>query len=120
MGKSIVIPDGTKFISNHCYSGDPEITDVRIPDSVQEIGVGAFENCAGLETVELGCGVRRLKKDVFSGCTALREINIPDSLESIGEWAFRDCRSLRELKLPAGIEVCEEAFLGCDNLRADQ
>ena len=115
--KNIDIQKGTKVISNHCCAGDREIVSVRVADSVVEIGVGAFADCAGLETVVLNEGLTRLKKEVFSGCVNLREINIPQTLQSIGEWAFRGCRSLGEIRIPANVtEICAEAFLECPEL----
>lgn len=113
----IRIKDGTKYISNHCYSGNNEIISFYSSASVRDIGVGAFSDCTNLETVVLNEGLVRLKKEVFSGCTNLKEVYLPETLESIGEWAFRGCTSLKQLRIPKSVkEICAEAFLGCSEL----
>ena len=98
--KRIVVQEGTKVISNYCYAGDRDISSVCAADSLTDIGVGAFKDCTGLETVILNEGLSRLRKEVFSGCDNLSQINIPGTVHSIGEWAFRGCRNLHELRIP--------------------
>ena len=115
--KRIVVQEGTKVISNYCYAGDRDISSVCAADSLTDIGVGAFKDCTGLETVILNEGLSRLRKEVFSGCENLSQINIPGTVHSIGEWAFRGCRNLHELRIPETVnEICAESFLDCPNL----
>ena len=112
-----IINDGTVSIPNYCYRGHAEIKCVCFPESVREVGVGAFSGCTNLEKVRLNEGMTRLRKELFSGCTGLKEVHLPDTLESIGEWAFRDCAGLERLVIPKSVkEICAESFLGCSNL----
>jgi hypothetical protein len=67
------------------------VTAVTIPDSITDIGTGAFFWCRSL-----------------SSCS------IPDGVISIGKRAFFDCRQLTNLIIPAGVkEIGEKAFDGC-------
>lgn len=50
------------------------IEKVTIPNDIEIIGNGAFENC-----------------------TSLKELTIPDSVTSIGNWAFEECLSLESI-----------------------
>ena len=45
---TLIIPDGTEFICNHSFAGGSDITGAVVPDSVTEIGVGAFADCVNL------------------------------------------------------------------------
>ena len=63
---------------------DSGLVNVTIPDSVTEIGEGAFENCAKLESVSVGQGVTYLDRHVFS-CPALKEIRLPVTVTAIDE-----------------------------------
>lgn len=42
------------------------ITDVKIPDSVTEIGDGAFYNCYDLETLRIGSGIKTIGEKMFT------------------------------------------------------
>ena len=73
-----------------------------------EIGVGAFEKCSSLTSVNIPSSVTEIGYEAFSGCSSLTSVNIPSSVTSIGEWAFDDCRGLRSVYVyaetaPAGI-----------------
>ena len=50
-----------------------------IPNSVTDIGLGAFSGCGSLTTIE-----------------------IPSSVTSIGNYAFVNCRNLKEIRVPKG------------------
>ena len=104
-------------VCNHRFSNDPGIRCVHLPDSIRELGVGAFSGCVNLESVELNEGLKRLKKETFSGCVKLEDVRLPDTLESIGEWAFRGCANLKTIVIPNNVrEICAEAFLSCPDL----
>ena len=47
---------------------------IEIPQSVEEIGEGAFENCSKLATALLPAHLKATKRDQFRGCGALKEI----------------------------------------------
>jgi hypothetical protein len=75
---------------------------VVIPDTVTEIGYGAFAN-NNLEKVTLGKGLKVIKGGLsqgsvevselgaFEGNKTLTEIVIPDTLTEVGARAFKDC-----------------------------
>ncbi len=55
-GKSfseLVIPDGVARINDFTFFGWNEISAVRLPASVGEIGIGALAACSGLSTIEV-------------------------------------------------------------------
>lgn len=47
----IVIPDGTKSISDYAFTNFTSMTSVTIPRSIKNIGLQAFANCSGLKEV---------------------------------------------------------------------
>ena len=73
------------------------LTSVSIPNTVEEIGESAFEECTALSTLRFATGSR---------------------LKTIGEDAFKDCSSITSLTIPDGIEnICANAFYGLKNLK---
>ena len=69
------------------YSGTD--TDVTVPDSVSEIGAGAFENNTSLRSVTLHDKVYAIGDRAFYGCTSLSTVSGGNSVGRVGDMAFR-------------------------------
>lgn len=79
---------------------------VVLPESMVEIGNGAFENIATLRTVVLGQSLQRIGKRAFDGCLSLKinDLIMPSSVEEIDDYAFYGCSATKEtLTLPAAL-----------------
>lgn len=94
------------------------IREIVLPDTIEEIGAGAFLDCLFLEKVEIPFGVSEIKFQTFRGCTLLRDVSIPESVTKIDDEAFYACSSLRNLsELSKDLTVIgESAFLDCHSL----
>ena len=68
------------------YSGSD--TDVTVPDSVIEIGAGAFENHTALRSVQLHDKVYAIGDRAFYGCTSLNTVSGGGSVGRVGDMAF--------------------------------
>ena len=66
-----------------------------IPDSVIEIGAGAFEDCTGLTSVTIPNSVTSIGDWVFENCSGLTSVTIPNSVTKIGCYVFAECRNLK-------------------------
>ncbi|MBQ5545266.1 MAG: leucine-rich repeat domain-containing protein, partial [Clostridia bacterium] len=73
-GGDVVIPDSVKEIGGGAFSGCKKLTSVMIPDSVEGIGWGTFSGCARLTSVTIPNSVTWIDNSVFSGCSSLKEI----------------------------------------------
>jgi hypothetical protein len=119
---SIYKQDGTTYpvvaIGDRAFSFT-NITKVDIPDSVKEIGRGAFWGCTKLKEVKLPTGLRDIGESVFKGCIGLPSIDIPDGIIEIQWWAFEGCISLTEVTIPDTVtEIGGEAFKDCMALQS--
>ena len=100
--------------TEHAY---PRFKEIKIPDSVETIGNGAFYDCRDLERIDLPSALQTLSTVTFYNCTALSEFTFPASLKTIESSAFGGCRNLSEVKLPASLtEIQSGIFSGCYNL----
>jgi len=87
------------------------------PNTIAEVGVGAFEGCTFLASITMTENLRVLKNAAFKGCTALTSINIPSMVNEIGSYAFENCNRLNSVTLPMFIpEIGYCAFKNCTNL----
>lgn len=115
---SIIPTDGSiKGITQGAFMGCDALTDLVIPEGVEEIGYGAFSACNGLKSIIIPDSVKTLGQFAFSECGALESIAIPDSVTKIGEFAFYRCAKLQSVKLPENLEEIENSvFAGCTGL----
>ena len=99
---SVTIPssvtyNGTTYsvtsIGWYAFADCSGLTSITIPNSVTEIGRGAFE-CTGLRSVTIPNSVTSIGDYAFYNCSGLTSITIPNSVTSIGNWAFEDCSGL--------------------------
>ena len=93
------------------------ITKCVIPNSVTNIGFGAFFDCKSLKEITISNNVLKIGRETFSWCTLLTSITIPNSVTSIGSYAFSDCDSLKSITIPNSvIDIGYNVFHNCTSL----
>jgi hypothetical protein len=114
---SVKIPDSVTNIGGEAFYGCNNLTSVTIPDSVIEIRMSAFQNCTNLKSVNLPNNLIVFGPRIFKGCSKLENITIPDSVYLIGNMAFQDCDSLKSINIPSAVtKIGIQAFDGCKRL----
>ena len=106
----LTIPAGVTGIAESLCVGCYMLDHITFPSGLKTIGSLAFGSC-GLTEVILPEGLEEIKDNAFLHCEHLEGISIPDSLRIIGEDAFRGCKKLKPLNEPNCIvEIGKEAF----------
>ena len=126
-------------IGNKALYGEIALTSVTIPNSVINVGYGAFANCTNLASVTIpdsvtslvgstvpgclevcldpGLCLACLEPGVFEGCSSLSSIAIPGSVASVGSLAFATCTNLTNVTMASGVATIEKAaFYNCMSL----
>ncbi len=83
---------------------------ITVPDGVEAISAGAFEDCAAMD-ITLPEGLILIGKRAFADALNLESINIPSTVKTIGREAFAGCESL-EIQIPAHVRQGEDAIKG--------
>lgn len=118
-GLPVVRVDNKNGIADDASSAYPDITSVYIPNSVTEIGIGAFALCESLTSITIPNSVTEIGGSVFTSCLALTSITIPDSVTSIGKDAFGICTSLKSITIPDSVNsIGDRTFQGCTSLKS--
>lgn len=84
--------DQTKLL---IYPSKKQATSYRIPDTVDEISPGAFENSVNLKEIIIGNKVELIYFGAFSGCSNLENVIIPESVRMIDGGVFDGCVNLK-------------------------
>ena len=86
--KEVVIPDGVEVICSYAFQpgwADSALEKIELPDSVTEVGYGAFAQCWALKTLTLGAGITEP--------------------QGINSWFEYDGNCVETLKLGEGVKV---------------
>ena len=113
---NVIIPNTVANIGDGAfdYTG---LTSVTIPDSVVSLGNFAFRNCVGLTNITLGNGITNIPDFEFDDCISLPSISIPNSVARIGQHSFYGCNNLAGLSIPSSVtSIGDGAFAWCPSL----
>ena len=106
------------IVGDSVFQGHDEITEIRFPEGITDLGEFVFDGCENLRRLELPAKLERLWGCTFVRC-GLEEIRLPDGVRSIPPYCFKDCKSLQRVICGAGLRsVHAWAFGGCDKLSA--
>lgn len=90
----VEIPESVIVIGANAFAGSG-ITRALVPDSVKSVGIGAFSDCAELETAVIGSRVTVVDSKAFSNCKKLQKVVLKSKYLSKIKWnAFFNCKSL--------------------------
>lgn len=110
----ILMPNNIINIGNWAF-GRTGLTSIRIPDSVNEIGSGVFQQCSNLKSAIIGNGLTYISTDLFQSCVSLTDITFGKHVTSIDDGAFWNCGSFKSFEIPEGVtSIGDNAFRGCD------
>ncbi len=127
-GGDIVIPqqiegkDVTK-IARLVFYDNETIVSVKMPDTLTEIGPGAFSSCSTLTTVELSDNLEIIDACAFFVCDNLSSVTLPETLTEIGYSAFSNCRSLAHIRIPKSVTTWETdsfCYTGLESIELEE
>lgn len=114
--QSVVIPDCIRLIgegNNVLNTNKYEMTELLMPDSVEEIWKMSFSGCKNLSRIQISNRLKVIGDDSFAMCEQLKHIELPDSLERIGAFAFSGS-GLEEISIPGTVKKVDEySFARC-------
>lgn len=101
--REIVLPESIDKIGNSAFAGCVNLQSVTIPGSIRTIGDGAFSGCSSLTSADLGGMLETLGARAFEGCTSMQSVEFGENLATVGEFAFDGCSSLVSAYLPNSV-----------------
>ena len=108
--KSLILPGTIKSIGAMAFRNN-NIVNLKLPDSVEELGDGVFAANRDLETLVLSNNLRSIPDGAFS-FNKVKKLIIPEGVTEIGGSAFTDNNLLSDLTIPSTVEkINDRAFM---------
>lgn len=114
--EKVVIEEGITSIAKYMFNLGP-MKEVSLPDTLTEIGKGAFSNCYYMEKINIPNSVKKIGSQAFFGCYSLKRLTFFEGVEIIGKNALKYCRDLTYLKLPSSLTTDADE-LGIQTIRS--
>lgn len=113
---NIKLPDGVEEIGSDAFLRCEKLTGITLPNSVKEIGWGSFMSCLELTAINIPNKIKKIPGEAFANCNCLETIIIPSSVTEIGDWAFCDA-GLTSVTIPQNVtNIHYQAFGECSDL----
>lgn len=106
----LLLTDSARSVGSHAFSGS-HVSRAYVPSGLSTVGEGVYEDCIGLESVEIADGVRTLGDRMFANANIVG-IEFPEGMKSTGKYAFHGCVNLWRLTLPDSVEEISEGSFG--------
>lgn len=114
-------------IADEVFKENKHLVSISMPDSLQRIGVSAFEGCAALRDICFGDTIASfaIAERAFYGCTSLTSFVIPEIFPNFYGWAagdiaqqaFGECTHLQEVNTRDGMNALgARVFENCSHL----
>ncbi len=113
-GPNTVIPNSVTEIGGGAFYNNANLTSINIPNSVVKIGSSAFWQCTSLTSISIPSSMKTIEEWAFFNCKNLASVSIADGITRIEKYVFEGCQSLTSFTIPTTVtSIGEEAFSGC-------
>ena len=108
-GAHVVIGEGITYIGASSF-WNRNLLSLKLPDSLEVIGSGAFSTTSGLKELTLPKNVKTIEQYAFFS-SELESIQLPEGLVTIGNLAFAESTKLTAIDLPDSLTaIGDNAF----------
>ena len=109
----VVLEEGITNVPKGVYTGNEEITNVKIPSTVTKIEDEAFYDCTGITKVVIPSTVTEIGNSAFQNCTNLEEITISE-VSNVETMSLKQLASTNNSRITS---IGDNAFYNCVKLK---
>ena len=114
-----------KSIGVNCFKKCKRLRgQIVLPETLEELGEGAFRDCWNIDSVTIFPGVKKVNKITFADCDNLKIVyfttgtNIINQPLELDDSCFRNCLSLETVVFRRRVtKISKNSFHGCTNLK---
>ena len=121
----LIIPESVTYddvtyrvysIGEDCFNNCTGLNEVELPDTITRLNNGAFKN-SSITKIIIPSSVNYYGQGVFNNCQNLTDVILPDNLTSVGYTMFYSCTSLDTIVIPQSVtSISDQAFNRCSSL----
>ncbi len=100
------------FSSFGTFTECDSLTQLYLPDTLEEVGMICFSSCDNLTVVDFGESLKTIGQSALQSCPKLRTVILPATLQSINAYAFYDCKDLTDIYYKGTKEQWEQVTIG--------
>jgi hypothetical protein len=104
---SFIIPEGVVEIGEECFADCPQLSHIHLPKSLKTIGSEAFRS-AGLVSLEIPESVDSIGVGAFNYCYSLQTLYIHKSIGAINRGVFKTCNNLKYVYITSDKTIIEK------------
>lgn len=94
--EKVVFEEGITAVGATTLDGFAKVTEVSLPSTLTDLGMGAFRNMTSLKSIDLPAGLKTIGMRCFEK-SGLESIVIPDGVTKFELETFRECESLKSV-----------------------
>jgi len=104
--KRIILPNDIHTFKNGAFAYLSNLTDINMPTSLRELGIGTFQGCIKFspDTLKIPEGVITIPRICFDNCFYLKHVVFPKSLKHIENMAFNMDFRIQSISFQEGLE----------------
>ena len=107
---AVSVPFGVRIIGTRSFMACQKLLNIAMPSTVVDIEADAFYNCR-FTNIALPDSLSNIGEGAFSSCTNLTQVILPNSVTNVGYGAFSWCKSLQSVIFQTNAPmVGEDAF----------
>lgn len=89
---------GLKKLNHDIFRDCHNLVNVRLPETVEEIGSCVFKRCFDLADIVIPANLKSIDYHAFDSCYNLKSLTLPSNIVYVSKDAFFDCVNLQEIK----------------------
>lgn len=104
-------------LANEACSKLMTVESITLPDTIIAVGFSAFRGCESLKSITFSANLSKFDSGWFRGCNKVESISMPGAMEKMTSAVF-DIKSLKHLKLGANTSEVMPGAFGNSNLES--
>lgn len=97
LAEKVVFEEGITALGGCVLNDFENVTEVSLPSTLTDLGMGAFRNMTSLKSIDLPAGLKTIGMRCFEE-SGLESIVIPDGVTKFELETFRECESLKSVE----------------------
>lgn len=113
----VTLPENLENIDNYCFSNCTQLTSINLPSGLNNLGDHAF-SASGITSIQIPPQVNVIDSGAFYGCSELTDVDIQttNNTVEVHRYAFYNCTKLTHINLEKLTIIDEYAFYNCSSL----